>query len=200
MLPVPACTCPMESQPTLLAKIVNNLYALMVGPSALTPKSVAFRTSTFTRPSDTNNYTTGDIVANSTTAATLNAITEASLAEGRGGVLQNLTLWKTGTGVTGAVFQVLFFSNPAAQIPANDNALDNVLIANAPFFLGSVNLPAMATGSGSANTGARTEYGQIALPYTCVGTTLYWTVKCLAAYTDEASAEQFTLGVGLLRD
>lgn len=197
------CQC---SELQILQAINQNLAngfteLLQPGGAGAANASVVYLTGSFNRPADTNNYAANDMVMNSTSAATLATILEAALAAGKGGIIQSVTLWKSGTLVTGAVFQVQFFSSASASIPGQDNAPENVLLGNAPFLVGAVDLPAMATGAGAVNSAAKAAATQVALPYVCAtDTALRWAVKCLSAYTDEASGETFTLAVGLLRD
>lgn len=186
-----------DPQPVTL---LNGLPTVAGTPTASSSKSLTLLTASFNRTANTDNYAVNEIVATATSGAVLNELANAALATGRGGVLQSLTLWKSGTGVTGAVFEVQFYSSSAAAIPAQDGGLENILVANTPYFLGAIQLPAMATGAGASNTGAKASALQVALPYSCAATSLYWTVKCLSAYTDEASGETFTLAAGVIRD
>lgn len=169
-------------------------------PTSTSAKSIAIVTASFNRPADTNNYAAGDVVTTATSGATLIELTNCAQATGRGGVLQNMTLWKTGTSVTGATFEVDFYSSSSATIPAQDNVAANVLVANAPYYVGTVAFVAMTTGPGASNTGARAFAAQNSLAYACAATSLYWVVRCTAAYTDEASGETFTLTAVAIRD
>lgn len=182
-------------------QLLEKLYLQNLGLDNDVPRSAAVRSGSFNRPSDTNNYANGDMVMNSTTVAALQTINDCAFFAGRGGVIQNAVLTKSGTGVTGAAFEAQIFAGPGGVAPAQDNALANVLLANLPYYIGSIIFPTMAVGGGAANTAARAVATNLALVYATLGDVkLYWALKCLAAYTDEASAETFTLTLGLLRD
>lgn len=77
---------------------------------------------TMTRPGDTTAYAFGDLVANSTTAASVTAIVITSAARGTdvAGRITGATLDKSGTGITNALFRAhIFGANPVASAPTN---------------------------------------------------------------------------------
>ena len=175
-----------------------------VTPGTPTAESVksSFRIGTeFTRPSDTNQYTLGDVVANSTSAAVMQELANAALANGRGGIIANAILSKDGTTVTDAQFRVhLFSTNVAggATIPGQDNAGFGNKYANSPYYIGYIDFATMAVGTGT-NTGARAIATFVNLSYHCEATSLFYLVEARAAYTP-ASAEKFRFDIEVIRD
>jgi hypothetical protein len=84
--------------------------------------------ASFTRPSDTNVYASGDLVANNTVA---NSVTPMTFAIGRdalgkGGMIRRVRLRKSGTSITNASFRLhLYSSAPTQAGGAGANTGDN---------------------------------------------------------------------------
>src|SRR5438105_3199311 len=80
-------------------------------------RRVALASANFTRPADTNAYTAGDLIANSTTAASVTPMQLAVAALNAGtGSIRRARLSKSGTGVSNATFRVhLYSSDPSAS-------------------------------------------------------------------------------------
>ena len=148
------------------------------------PTSTFRVVSSFTRPADTTAYATNDLVANSTTAA---SVTPMSFTLPLNALVTFASLSKSTNTATNANFTLwLFGSSPT--VTNGDNA------AFAPTFskaLGSFQLD--ATGSlFSDNAGSVNRFSNNPIP---IGGTIYGLLLASAAYTP-ASAEVFTVTVG----
>lgn len=142
--------------------------------------------ASFTRPSDTTAYASADLVANSTTAGSVVAMSFELQATA--GILTSLTLRKTKADVSNANFRV-WLLNASPTVTNGDNG------GFAGDFLSSVicepidcNTDALLTGGGAIGS-AYFEGRQIKLP-----ARVYALIEARGAYTP-ASAEVFTLGL-----
>jgi hypothetical protein len=75
----------------------------------------------FTRPADGNAYTSGDLVANSTTAASVVPMTFAFQDWARGGLIRRCRIRKSGTSVTSASFRLHLYTSKAITCANGDN-------------------------------------------------------------------------------
>lgn len=168
-------------------------------PDASSARSIVGISSTFNRPATNNTYTVGYAMANSATAPTLNVISGAALLAGRGGIIQNLVLSKTGTVVTNATFRVHFYNYSGATPPAPDNQPMTGLYTNSPYMLASIDFPTMTANVGAGSVG-RAQYQQAAIAYSTVDTPhLYWFMEAQGAYVAPQS-EGYTLLATVVRD
>ncbi len=158
----------------------------------------AFTTqATLTRPSDTNVYASGDLVANSTTAASVVpvSIPDCVLTHGNeGGVsgavrLEACRIRKTGTGVTNASFRVhLFATSPTSA--AGDNAAFSS--NNGANYLGAFDVSVdRAFTDGAAGRGLSVSGTPMTVTLSS-GTTIFALVEARGAYTP-ISGEVFTI-------
>lgn len=142
-----------------------------------------------TRPSDTTAYTSGDLLANSTTAGsvTFPAITIARVPGGTA-MLRRCRLRKTGTGTTNANFRVhLFTALPTTT--GGDNA--PLSLSGSANYLGAFEVSADRSFSdGAAGSGAPITGSEISVDLSS-GTDIYMAVEVRGAYTP-ASAEALT--------
>ena len=167
-----------------------------------TPRKVAgdilTPSASFTRPADTTQYASGDLVANSTTAASVTALSWViGSPDSRKGFVRRLKMWSSDNDLTNASFRVHFYtSNPCITAPTNgDNGAYAVAVTGAnSIYLGSIDVTldriindADAFGIGVPGAGAEINYDLGA-----TGTTLYALIEARAAYTP-ASAEVFTV-------
>ncbi len=72
----------------------------------------------FTRPADTSSYTSGDLVANSTTAASVVPLSWSIQGTGGSGIIRAVRFFKSSTTATAASFRVHLFV-AAPPTPAN---------------------------------------------------------------------------------
>lgn len=151
---------------------------------------------TFTRPSDTNAYTAGDVVSNSTSAATILEFTAASF-EGGGGVIQAATLIDSVAAGTKPEFDLYLFDTTVVM--ENDNAAWDPSDTEVKTFIGKIDFLAADFETMGAN--GVTQVRNINLPFKCVAnsTILYGILVARNAYTP-TSAEQFTVRLHILQD
>ena len=151
--------------------------------------------TTITRPTpDTNIYAAGDLVANSTTAATVNAA-PCTIAAARGtdivSVATRCQLKKTGTSLTNAIFRVHFY-NAATTVSNGDNGAWLTPNANYLGFFDVTCTQAFtdgAIGVGIPGSGSMMTFAP------ATGTSnLYFLIEARAAYTP-ISAEVFTVSL-----
>ena len=152
----------------------------------------------FTRPANTTNYDTTDLVANSTTAGLVEPMEfEVNTGYGRGFEVVGVKVRKSGTGVTGATFSIyLYVSSPVSA--AGDGATFSTDAAN---FLGKITLPAMTAFTDDAQAviydGAFTGGYNAIKGYLRSTNIIYGLLRAEDNYTDEASAEEFTVSLTL---
>jgi hypothetical protein len=150
--------------------------------------------TTITRPADTTAYTAGDLVASSTTAATVNGA-PTTIAAARGAdivsVATRCILKKTGTGLPNAIFRVHFY-NAATTVSNGDNGTWLTTSAN---YLGFFDITCTqvftdaAIGVGTPGSGSMMTFTPAS------GTSnLYFLIEARAAYTP-ISGEVFTVSL-----
>lgn len=155
----------------------------------VTPPAMMVPSASFTRPADTTAYSSGDLVANSTTAGSVTPMqfTVGRIAGGSG-MIRRLRLKKSDATLSGASFRLHLYN--AAPTPSNgDNGawLTNGL-AN---YIGSLDVTMDraftdgATGTGIPTAGAEVNF---LLPS---GQIVYGLLEARAAYTP-VSGETFT--------
>lgn len=137
-----------------------------------------------TRPADTTAYASGDLVANSTTAGSVVAITLSDATSGGGApaVIKRVNLRKSGTGVTNASFRVHLFTAAPTVANGDNGAISMTGAAN---YVGQVDVTVGQTFTDGA-------HGAVAADYATRSGTLYALIEARGAYTP-ASAEVFTL-------
>lgn len=150
--------------------------------------------TTVTRPADTTQYAVGDLVANSTTAGSVTALTFANVARAdqtgcRSFYIRKVRLFKSGTSTTSASFRLhLYKSSPLA--PANG---DNGAFSTARNgYMGGFDITVDraftdgAQGNGVPIVGSEVG-GQLSS-----GTTIYGLLEARDTYTP-SSGETFTI-------
>lgn len=151
--------------------------------------------ATFTRPSNTTAYASGDLVANNTTAG---SVTLLSWKLPEGGVwLRQLRLTSSNTTITNGSFRVWFTTDSAVTFTNGDNGAlavsSGLALADVIGFV-DVTLDGAIGSLGSVGT-ATFDPGLLALfaaSYANGRGTVYGFVEARAAYTP-ASAEVFTI-------
>jgi hypothetical protein len=141
----------------------------------------------FTRPSDTTQYTAGDLVANSTTAASVVPLSWSGLMSGGKPITLEIVRAKVRTNhttLTNGVFRVHIHEDSPGTPSNGDNGAHRVNTINDRGYI-EVTL---------TNVGATGQFGSAVatqpLIVTPVGGTLYVTIEANGAYTP-ASAETF---------
>ena len=148
--------------------------------------------SSFTRPADTTAYAQNDIVANSTTAASITPLKFGLNGSGKAGIIRSAQLYKSDKTVTNATFTVFLFTADPGTPTNGDNSAFGV--ASAASFLDSFAID-LATGAlAGGTTGAAKNSAALAIPFfmPALNDKLYALHRADAAYTP-ASAESFKL-------
>lgn len=166
-----------------------------------TPRKVAgdivTPSANFTRPADTTAYASGDLVANSTTAGSVVALSwVVGSPDSRKGFIRKVRMWSSDSDTTNASFRIHFYTaNPCSTAPTNgDNGAYAMAVSDGnSIYIGAVDITfdrtinnSDAYGSGVPGTGAEMNYDL------GTGTTLYALIEARAAYTP-ASGEVFTV-------
>lgn len=143
--------------------------------------------STITRPADTTAYTSGDLLANSTTAGSVTPLTFAvPWNHGRFGVVRGFTIKKSGTTITNATFTLhLYRSSPV--VVNGDNAALSTDFANK---IGSIDGAIMV---GYSDAGYQSTFGgNFYVDTANTSRYIYGLLEAKAAYTP-VSGEIFTV-------
>lgn len=147
--------------------------------------------ASFTRPADTTTYTTGDLIANSTTAASVAAMTWTTKGS-QAFWIPGFKLFKTGTGLTGASFRLHLYAASPTVTTAGDNSVYGSNVAGNANWICDFDLTLVTKhNDGCAGLMVPTE-GVIKLDYQSDPTTLYGLLEATGAYAP-ASGETFTL-------
>jgi hypothetical protein len=152
-------------------------------------------TSSFTRPNDTTAYASGDLVANSTTAAsvvplswTFNYVYHGNL------IIRRFRLTKSTTTIANASFRLHIYLSSPTGIANGDNGAWSTNISNHIGYIDSSN--AIAFVNGTSQTGATMDSGsEIILPIN-QNDTVYGLLEARAAYTPGAQ-EVFTVNLDI---
>lgn len=157
--------------------------------------------STITRPADTTAYASGDLVANSTTAGSVNALqftAARTAAQGSGRVL-GAVLQKSGTTATNAAFRLhLFTSTPTFTSAGDNSAIGTVVVGIAKGYLGYCDVTAMTGVSDCCFATGAVDNSRLRMPWNG-GQTLYGLLEARGSYTP-ASAEVFTVSLVVEQD
>lgn len=144
--------------------------------------------ASFTRPADTTPYASGDLVANSTTAGSVNpmAFQIGRKSLGRGGTIRRARLRKSGTSVTNASFRLHLYS----AVPTFTNGDNGAWLSNkSADYVGAIDVVVdKAFSDGAAGNGVPLIGQEINF----TANTYYGVLEARGAYTP-ASAESFSL-------
>ena len=147
-------------------------------------------TASFTRPADTTTYSSGDLVANSTTAGSVTPLSFSLFRAPQGQtILMRVRIAKTGTSTTNATFRVHLYQASPTVANGDNGAWSS---DKAGDYLGNIDVGSMfaftdgAAGFGSAAAGAEMRVRLAA------GATIYGLIEARGAYTP-ANAEVFTV-------
>jgi hypothetical protein len=147
-------------------------------------------TQSFTRPADTNAYTAGDTVNNSTSAPTVLTFTGMAREPGRGGTIQSAVLTMSSVASLAAELDLyLFDTAPTMQ---SDNAPWTPSDSEIQSLVAIISFYSVLRRTSANNV----QYvaGSLGQSYTCLASTtnLFGLLVARNAYVP-ASAEQFTL-------
>ena len=159
---------------------------------------VANPTANFTRPADTPAYASGDLVANSTTAGSVAAMTLTIMRIAAGScILRRIKLHKSGTSTTNASFRVHFFRAAPATITNGDNGVFSV--SGVADYLGAMDVTMdRAFTDGAVGFGVPMIGSEMSIKLAS-GTTVRALIEARGAYTP-ISGEVFTLTIDDLQD
>jgi len=155
-------------------------------------------TANFTRPADTTAYASGDLVANSTTAGSVVAMTlnVARVAAGSC-ILRRIKLHKSGTSTTNASFRVHFFRSAPATITNGDNGVFSV--SGVADYLGAMDVTVdRAFTDGAVGFGVPIVGSEMSIKLSS-GTSVRALIEARGAYTP-ISSEIFTITVDDFQD
>ena len=154
-------------------------------------------TASFARPADTTQYTSGDLVANSTTAGSVTPIefTVARVAAGSG-MIRRARIGKSGTGITSASFRLHLYS----ASPTVTNGDNGVWLSNqAANYIGAIDVTVdKAFSDGAAGNGIPQIGSDINFKLDS-GKNIYALLEARGAYTP-ISKEQFSIALEVLQD
>lgn len=146
----------------------------------------------FTRPADTNAYTAGDLVANSTTAG---SVVPLSFGVGTGSFkIVEVHIRKSGTGVTAADFDLHLYSASPTCANGDNGAWSTNGVAD---YIGYIEGGQMVAFTDGASVRNALAYGAI-LSHKAGGT-IYGLLEVQGTYTP-ASAEVFTVDLEIETD
>lgn len=152
--------------------------------------------NSFTRPSDTTAYASGDLVANSTTAGSVTAISIGNIGWNSQGsaILRKVKLTKSGTSTTNAQFRVHFFKAAPETITNGDNGAFSV--SGVADYIGAFAVTIdRAFTDGAAGFGVPLVGSELLIRLAgSSAQKIYALIEARAAYTP-SSAEVFTLYV-----
>ena len=152
----------------------------------------------FARPSDTSPYSIGDVVSDSTSATTMQAIANAARVSGGSGEIMGIRLSTDKKSITPRI-RVHFFSTNGATLSA-DNAAWQDKYADISKRIAYYDMPAMTTPTDTSNSDmSRSVDMTMQIPYICAATSLYFVLEALDAFAP-ASGQKFTLTVFLKRN
>jgi hypothetical protein len=145
---------------------------------------VARVSATFTRPNDTTAYVTGDVVANSTSAAALMTFA-VGVANGNSGAITRVQV-ETNDPANVAQYRLWLYtvSNPTH---ANDNAAFVQQHADAARLVGTLDIPALSASGGDAASGQSAL--TLPLDYVCdaADVNLYGLLETRSGFTPVAN-------------
>lgn len=147
----------------------------------------------FTRPSDTNAYGLNDVVSDSTSATTMQAIANAGRVSGGSGYIVGIRISTDKKSITPQL-RIHFFNTNGATVSA-DNANWQDKYADAGKRIGYYDMPAMTTAADTSNSDmSRTVDMTMRIPYVCAATSLYFVLETLTVFTP-ANGQKFTVTI-----
>lgn len=179
-------------------KITTNETSSRGHKQVICATTVTRPSANFTRPADTTAYASGDLVANSTTAGSVVALSWTCLPIGMGTAadgyffIRRAKLKKSTTGVTNAAFRLhIYGTDPAASsgIQNGDNAAWSV---NDATYLGYFDFGSMVAHRDCAQMIAAPSVGAEISHSPASGSTVYGLLEARGAYTP-GNAEVFTV-------
>ncbi len=157
--------------------------------------------SSFTRPADTAPYAAGDALADSTSAPTVNTVTNAARINAGSGVILNATLIDSAAVATAGSFEAWLFDT--TWTPDNDNAVFTPTDAELATLVCIVPFNVSYVGHATVGAGGNRVYQSdpINRGFVCgaASRNLFWALVVRNAFIP-VSAEIFTLRLTILQD
>lgn len=161
-------------------------------------KTVVAVAATMTRPADTTAYTSGDLVANSTTAGSVVPLqfTVARVALGSG-MIRRVRLRKSGTGITNASFRLHLYAAAPGTVTNGDNGAWST--SGVADYLGSLDVTCdKAFTDGASGNGTPTNGSEINFALSS-GQIVYGLLEARGAWTP-TSGEVITAALETLQN
>lgn len=152
----------------------------------------------FTRPADTTAYAANDVVSDSTSSTTMQALANAARVSGGSGYIVGIKVSTDKKSITPRL-RVHFFGTNGATIAA-DNVAYKEVYADGSKRLFYYDMPAMTTAADTTNSDmSRSVDTSMRIPYICNATSLYYVLETLDAFTP-ASGQKITVTTFLDRN
>jgi hypothetical protein len=183
---------------SLPVTLASDQSALAVTPAATESHlgevggKLTFVALEFTRPNDSTPYSANDVVSNSTSATTIQAMADIARVASGTGYIVKARLSTDKKSITPRI-RVHLFNATGANVAA-DNAQWIDKYADAAKRLGYFDLPAMTTGADTSNSDmSRTFDLTLRIPVVAAANrSIYWVLEALDAFTP-AALQKFTL-------
>lgn len=162
--------------------------------------AIANLVGSFTRPSNTTAYASGDLVANSTTAGSVTATEVRGLGHAPAGsaIVRRVGIRKSGTSTTNASFRVHLFLTGSITAANGDNSAFST--NNVADYLGYADVTvSQAFTDGSVGFAAPAVGSEFMVRLEPGSQSIYALIEAQAAYTP-ASAEVFTVIVDMINE
>lgn len=147
--------------------------------------------NTITRPADTTQYASGDLIADTTTAASVTPFSFAGAVKtpGRSIRIERIKVRTSNTSLTNASFRIwLFYTSPTVTNGDNGALTGNLTSA----VIGSLDVTLNRAWADGASGTATPTFGNAMLVELNAGSTMYALMEAQAAYTP-TSAQTFSL-------
>lgn len=160
--------------------------------------NLAMVSTEFTRPNDTTPYGANDVVSDSTSATTMQALANAARVSGGSGYIVGIRVSTNKKSIVPR-FRIHFFNTNGATLSV-DNANHQEKYADLSKRVGFWDMPAMTTGADTTNSDmSRSVDFTMRIPYVCAATSLYYILETLDGYTP-AAQDKYTVTVFLDRN
>lgn len=161
---------------------------------------LATPSATFTRPADITAYASGDLVADSVTAASVVAMSWAASRVAAGSIMiRRARVKKSGTSVTTASFRLHLYSTDPALSSGITNGDNGAWVTKHAGYLGSMDVTVDKAFSDAAAGVAIPNSGSEISVKLASGSTIYGLLEARSVYTP-ASAEVFTIELEVLQN
>lgn len=150
--------------------------------------SIIASETSFTRPSDTTTYASGDAVNNSTSAPTVLTFANIARASGLGGIIESATMILSTRATLAGVFELWLFDTTVTM--TNDNTAWGISDANLNTSIGCIYFSLRNDGDASSN--CIYQATNIGIAYKCTTTSLFGALVVRNAYVP-GNGEVFTI-------